>query len=137
MTEEQKEIKPGDIVVVPYAWKNFGPFRVRRISSGLVWLKERKVPCTLHQVIKLKPGQTVRQALRAVVPANQLCEICGWRPAYERHFFTVPVPKAFTRVCMEDMAEIKKVIRERVKEIVAEAFEEARKHAQQKAAGEV
>ena len=132
---EKEKIKPGDQVIFPSCYaRSHGPFRVRKVERGLVQVerrsrtgKRRLEHFPRSTLVKLKPGQTVQQALRAVVPANQLCEICGFRPAPERHFVTVPVPEAFTRVCVEDMADIKKTIRERVKDIVAEVFEEAEK----------
>jgi len=130
-----EKIKPGDQVALrsPYATRR-GPFPVRRVApNGLVWIQKRTAKNKPHllvrhprELVRLEPGQTVKQALTAVVPENQRCEICGWRPAPERHFVTVPIPGAFTRVCPEDMADIKKEIRERVKDIVAQVFEEFR-----------
>jgi len=134
-----EKIKPGDQVVLrsPYAIRR-GPFPVRRVDeNGLVWIQKRSAknrPSLLvrhpRELVRLEAGQTVKQALRAIVPANQLCEMCGWRPAPERHFVTVPIPEAFTRVCIEDMAEIKKEIRERVKDIVTQVFEEFKRKAE-------
>ena len=123
-----QEIKPGDQVIYPSLHaRKYGPFTVRRISGGLVWVKERRIPLRPVDVVRLQRGQTVKQALRAVVRSHMFCQICGERPAPERHFITVPIPQAFTRVCMEDMADIKKTIRKRVEKIVAEVFEEAKK----------
>jgi len=66
-----------------------------------------------------------KEARIAPVPATQLCEICGNKRAPERHFLTVPVPVAFTRVCDKDWTELKKKVREHplIKQVVAELFD--------------
>ena len=74
---------------------------------------------------------TTRRALRAQVPPNQRCEICGYRPAPERHFVTVPLPRGFSRICDEDLSEIKEAIRKRALPIVAEVFIEYKRKAGQ------
>jgi len=132
-----EEISPGDNVIVcsPYSGRR-SPFQVRRIERGLVWVKKRRASGKTrfyaflpNHLIRLKPGQTVKEALMATIPMNQRCEICGYRPAPERHFVTVPFPKGFMRVCIEDLAEIKEEIRKRVANIVAEVFEKAKREA--------
>jgi len=117
------KIKPGDnvIVISPYAYAR-GPFTVRKFVDDLIFVKRRNAPFVRSQIIRLKPGQTMKEALLVELPENQRCEVCGWNPAPERHFVTVPIPEAFTRVCMEDMAAIKKEIRERVKDTIAQVF---------------
>lgn len=72
-----------------------------------------------------QPEHIDKGARIAPVPATQLCDICGDKPAPERHFITVPLPEGFTRVCDEDLAIIKKEIRGRVKEIVRTVFRDA------------
>jgi len=132
------EIRLGDSVIVcsPYSGRR-GPFQVRRVDRGLVWVKKRRASGKTRlyaflpeQLIRLKPGQTVKEALMAAAPVNQRCEICGYRPAPERHFVTVPFPRGFMRVCIEDLAEIKEEIRKRVADIVAEVFEKAKREAE-------
>lgn len=65
-----------------------------------------------------------KQALMVRVPAGQQCEICRRRPGPKRHFVTVPLPRGFSRICDEDMAEIKRLIRERAAPIVSVVLNE-------------
>jgi len=78
-----------------------------------------------------QPEHIDKRALMAPVPAAQLCEICIKKRAPERHFLTVPVPVAFTRVCDKDWAEIKKKVREHplIKQAIAELFNYAKQKA--------
>jgi hypothetical protein len=134
----REEIQAGDqvILVSPYEPKR-GPFTVRRVyPNGFVSVEKpggrgRQLKFRRSsEVVKLKPGQTVKQALTAAVPANQRCQICGYRPGAESHFITVPVPKAFFRICIEDRETIKREVRKRVEEIVNKVFEEAKRKAE-------
>jgi hypothetical protein len=128
------EIKSGDYVVnIRLHARNRGPFQVAKIDAGLLMVKRRaKHPLYLHpkDVIKLKPGQNIKQALINAIPANQLCEVCGCQPAPERHFLTIPLPKGFTRICVEDFVEIKNEIRQRVKNVVAAVIQETKEKSQ-------
>jgi len=134
------DLKPGDqVVVIAPRVSRRGPWPVQRIEEDteLIWVQQRTKGGHAHPVIysaqdlvKVEPGADIRQILRAVVPANQFCEICQDQPAPERHFVTVPLPKGFTRVCGEDFAGIKAEIRKRVAHIVSEVFAEARGKAQ-------
>jgi len=133
------DLKPGDKIVVTRPFTVYrGALNVRGIDleRGVVETERRaggrivRRCFDLSEVVKLEPGQSVKHALMASVPANQRCDICGFRPATERHFVTVPLPEGFMRVCMEDMADIKKKIRKRVKKIVNKIFREAKKQAE-------
>jgi len=75
--------------------------------------------------------QWTKRALTAPVPASQRCEICGKKRAPERHFLTVPVPVAFTRICDKDWTELKKKVREHplMKQVIAELFNYAKQKA--------
>jgi len=68
--------------------------------------------------------QIKKQARMVSIPTEQLCQICGRKHAAERHFITVPVPEAFTRICDKDLVPIKQEIRKRTKRIIAEVFQE-------------
>jgi hypothetical protein len=76
--------------------------------------------------LRKKPELNVadKQALTARVPVGQRCEVCKRRPGPERHFVTVPITTGFSRICDEDMAEIKRLIRERAAPIVAAVLNE-------------
>jgi len=117
----KEEIKPGDKILYPSPYaRNPGPFKVlkvdkdgiirvlRRSKNGKAWT-DFFVP---EMIVKLRPGEKVRQAFARVVPPEQRCELCGYRPALERHFTTVPFPKAFIRSCMTDYPHIQKAVRE-------------------------
>lgn len=137
MSEE--EIKPGDQVILSRVVSrrvNMGPFRVRQIRGrlacverltkrGTVWLDYFHT----QALRKLKPHETLKQALMTVVPPTQRCQICGYRPGTESHFITVPVPEAFYRICAEDRETIKREVRKRVEKIVAEVFAKAKEKA--------
>lgn len=131
-----RDLQLGDQVVVllPRVARR-GPLRVRGLDlkNGMVEVEHRTVGrnvvrrCfNLDEVVKLEPGQSVQQALIAHVPESQRCHICNFRPGSESHFVTVPIPKAFTRLCVEDRADIVQEIRKRVSDIVAEVFVQAK-----------
>jgi len=130
------DLQPGDQVVVlrPRVAQR-GPLRVRELDKehDQVEVEHRTAGhhvvrrCfNLNEVIKLEPGQTVQQALTIHVAPNQRCQICNLRPGSESHFITVPIPKAFTRLCVEDRTDITQEIRKRVSATVAEVFAEAK-----------
>lgn len=131
------DLKRGDqVVIISPRVSRRGPWPVQQIDSdGQIWLKEAtrsghpRIEIYSRRVLikidpKLDPVYAVRQALIKHVPANQRCQICNLRPGQESHFITVPIPQAFTRLCIEDRTAIKQKIRIAVAHIVIEIFDE-------------
>lgn len=131
-------LQPGDEVInISPKAKVRGPFKVIDVEDSFpepqVHIHRRSHGGHAYEgflnrshVVRIELGQSVQQALIAHVPANLRCQICNLRPGSESHFITVPIPKAFTRLCVEDRTDITQEIRKRVSATVAEVFAEAK-----------
>ena len=133
------DLKKGDqVIIISPRVSRRGPWPVQQIDEdGKIWLKEvtkggnRRVEiyprgALIKIDLNINRTEAVRQALIAHVPANLRCQICNLRPGSESHFITVPIPKAFTRLCVEDRTDITQEIRKRVSAVVSEIFAEAK-----------
>ena len=129
------DLRKGDqVVIISPRVSRRGPWPVQQVDEdGQIWLNQRtrgghrRTECFSRAALaKLELGQSLQQALIAHVPESKRCQICNFRPGSESHFFTVPIPEAFTRLCPEDRADIVQEIRLRVGTIVADVFAQAK-----------
>ena len=131
------DLKKGDqVIIISPRISRRGPWPVQQVDEdGHIWLNQvtkgghrrnevfpRNV---LAKIDSFRPVDlAVREALIAHVPESKRCQICNLRPGSESHFFTVPIPQAFTRLCPEDRAAIVQKVRKAVAPIVIDVFDE-------------